>query len=406
MKFLRTASTRRLLATLAGIAVAVGGGTAIAVAAGSGGPVPAPKPLANAIHDALGGPTINGITARVTFTNHLIDSSNIQGSDPLLTGATGRLWLSADHRVRLELQSNNGDAQAVLNNGAFWIYDPTANTVYRGNLPNDTAKTKEPKQKTDTIPSIAQIQSDLNKLMQRANVSGANPTDVAGQPAYSVRITPKHDGGLLGAAELAWDSNHGVPLKISVFARGSSAPVLELAATDITYGKVAASNFTVSPPSGATVVKVSVPAGLAGDHRGGKARRGAHGSRAHVTGVAAVAKRVHFKLTAPSSLVGLPRQSVSLLDWGGKPSALITYGQNLGGIAVIEQPADATKPSTQTGGDHHRGLNLPTISINGVIGQELDTALGTMVRFTRAGVSYIVIGSVPPTAADAAARGL
>ena len=40
------------------------------------------------------------------------------------------------------------------------------------------------------------------------------------------------------------------------------------------------------------------------------------------------------------------------------------------------------------------------MSINGVTGQELDTALGTVVRFTRGGVSYIVLGSVPAAAAD------
>jgi hypothetical protein len=46
------------------------------------------------------------------------------------------------------------------------------------------------------------------------------------------------------------------------------------------------------------------------------------------------------------------------------------------------------------------------VSINGVTGSELDTALGTMVRFTRGKVSYTVLGSVPPAAADAAARAL
>ena len=51
-------------------------------------------------------------------------------------------------------------------------------------------------------------------------------------------------------------------------------------------------------------------------------------------------------------------------------------------------------------------MSLPKISINGTSGQELDTALGTVVRFDRAGVAYVVAGSVPPTAAEAAARGL
>ena len=32
-----------------------------------------------------------------------------------------------------------------------------------------------------------------------ANLSGAIPTSIAGRPAYTVRISPKHDGGLLGA---------------------------------------------------------------------------------------------------------------------------------------------------------------------------------------------------------------
>jgi len=75
---------------------------------------------------------------------------------------------------------------------------------------------------------------------------------------------------------------------------------------------------------------------------------------------------------------------------------------------VLQQPADANgaagAPAKPREGE--AGLSLPTVSINGATGQELDTALGTMVRFTRAGVTYTVIGSVPPPAAEAAARGL
>jgi outer membrane lipoprotein-sorting protein len=229
MNFLRTVSTPRLVALILGSAIAVGGGTAIAVAAGGGGPVPPPKPLAQAVHDALGAPTIQGITARITFTNHLIDSSNLQGADPVLTGGTGRLWVSNDHRLRLELQSTNGDAQAVLNNGSFWVYLPSSNTVYRGQLPKDATPAGKAKESGhDTIPSLAEIQSDIGRLLQNANLTGATPSDVAGQPAYTVRITPKHDGGLLGAGELAWDAVHGVPLRAAIYAQGSSSPVLEL----------------------------------------------------------------------------------------------------------------------------------------------------------------------------------
>jgi outer membrane lipoprotein-sorting protein len=394
---------------IVGSAIAVGGGTAIAVAAGGGGLVPQPKALTKAVHDALAAPNVQGVTARVTFTNHLIDSSNIQGSDPILTGGSGRLWLSKDHRLRLELQSDSGDAQAVVNNGSFWVYVPAAKTVYRGQLPKDAATTgskKAAKKGTDSIPSLAQIQSELGGLLKHANLSGAIPGDIAGQPAYTVRITPKHDGGLLGAAEVAWDAIRGVPLRIGIYAQGSGSPVLELKATDISYGAVPASTFNVAPPAGAKVVNVSLPASTA--HGAGKS--GKH--KPEVSGAKAVAQHLKFKLKAPATLVGLPQQSVGLLDWGGSPAALVTYGQNLGGIAVIEQAVDSAKvkssPSNPTQGSEgeHRGLNLPTVSIKGITGQELDTALGTMVRFTRAGVNYTVIGSVPPAAAEAAARAL
>src|SRR4051795_3556882 len=135
MRFLRTISTRRLIALcLSMVAIAVGG-TAIAIAAAGSGPTPPPKPLARAVHDGLTAPEVQGITARVKFTNHLIDTSGIHGANPLLAGASGRLWLSPGHGLRLELQSENGDAQIVGNERGFFVYDGTSNTVYQGKAP-------------------------------------------------------------------------------------------------------------------------------------------------------------------------------------------------------------------------------------------------------------------------------
>src|SRR5205823_5292661 len=111
MKYLRTVSTKRLLAMIAGFLSAIAVGAAIAVAAQGPGPEPQPKPLAQAVHDALAAPKVNGITARISFSNHLISSTDLQGSDPILTGGTGRVWLSPGHGLRLELQGNNGDGQ-------------------------------------------------------------------------------------------------------------------------------------------------------------------------------------------------------------------------------------------------------------------------------------------------------
>jgi hypothetical protein len=118
-----------------------------------------------------------------------------------------------------------------------------------------------------------------------------------------------------------------------------------------------------------------------------------------------VQAKVPFHIVAPAELVGLKRQEVKLVDMDGSAGALVSYGQGLGGIVVLQTPAKPADKGAAGGGDRP-GLSLPKISINGVSGQELDTALGTVLRFERDGVSYTVAGSVPPAAAEAAARGL
>jgi outer membrane lipoprotein-sorting protein len=395
MSYLRRISTRRLLALCAAVvALLAGSAAAIAFAAGGSGPTPPPKPLAQAVHDALAAPAVDGVTARITFTNHLIDSASLQGSDPILTGAKGRLWASGD-KLRLELQASEagggaGDAQVLVDGDELTVIESGSNTVYRATLPSHKQTANEP------VPSLARVQDTLTHLAENATLSGAQPSNVAGRPAYTVRISPRHDGGLLGGAEVAWDAEHGVPLRAAVYASGSSDPVLELEATDVSFGKVAAVNLAIPQPAGAHVVDLTPPAS-----------GGASDRHAQVTGLKAVQAQVGFPVVAPDTLVGLPRKNVRLVDLDGTPGALVTYGQGLGGIAVLESPSKA-QPQTQAQGRHEGGggLSLPKISINGVSGQELDTALGTVVRFQRGGIAYTVAGSVPPTAAEAAARGL
>jgi hypothetical protein len=407
-KFVRTASTRRLLATIAGIVAAIVGGTAIAVAATSGGPVPKREPLATAIRQALAAKPVKGISADVKFTNHLFDSSEILGSDPLLNGGSGHIWASNDGRFRLELYGDNGDPEIVVTHGSWWIYDPTLNTVYAGKLPAGGAHTHK-SSKSKGLPSVTQIQAELGRLAMHLNISPAIPTDIGGRPTYTIKLSSRHSSGLLGQLQVAWDALAGVPLRFAVYARGASTPALELTATGVNYGAIPGSYFQIKPPSGAHRVKVASPATSAASSERGAGRM--HGSKhADVTGVRAVARHLSFKLAAPAKLDGMARHSVSLLDMGKGRGALLVYGQYLGGIVVIETPAapNATqKLSLSSGsGEHANGISLPSVNINGATGQELDTALGTIVRFTSRNVTYTVLGAVGSEAARAAARGL
>src|SRR3954447_26872527 len=140
MRRLRTASTRRLL-TIVAVLIAAVAGAGIAQAALTNNPKPAPKPLDQAVYDAFAAPPVDGITARVHFTNNLLPSGSLprETASPVLTGADGRVWLAGDGRIRLELQSTNGDAQIVADGRRFLFYDATSKTAFTGALPQDEA---------------------------------------------------------------------------------------------------------------------------------------------------------------------------------------------------------------------------------------------------------------------------
>src|SRR3954451_16726146 len=277
MRRLRTASTRRLL-TIVAVLIAAVAGAGIAQAALNNDPKPAPKPLDQAVYDALAAPPVDGITARVHFTNNLLPSGSLprDTASPVLTGADGRVWLTGDGRVRLELQSTNGDAQLVADGKRFMLYDAASRTAYTGALPQSDAPAR-----TERKPSLDDIQNGLAALAKTWTLSGAQPTSTAGQPSYTVRIAPKDDGGLLGAAELAWDAVRGVPLRAAIYAQGSDTPVLAIEATDISYGKITDANLDATPPAGAQVTEINPPSGT-----------DAQGKATHVEGVDAVQQAI------------------------------------------------------------------------------------------------------------------
>jgi outer membrane lipoprotein-sorting protein len=390
VKLLRTLSTSRLVLLIVAVVVLAAGVAAIAVAASGGsGPTPPPKPLAQALHDSLVVPAPEGITARINFTNKLFPSGAITGQvgSALMSGASGRLWATNDGRGRLELQSDAGDVQVVWNDTDVTVFDASSDTVYRAKLRAHANSSAD----RSGVPSVAKISDFLGKLGEHVSLSGAEPSNVAGQEAYTVRISPKHDGGLLGAGELAFDAARGVPLRIGIYAQGASSPVLELAATDISYGRVSASDVDVAPPAAATTIDLGSLTRNGTDIGGRQSVR--------VSGLRAVQAAASFPVVAPDTLVGLPRQDVRLIGNGDSKAAVVVYGHGLGAIVILERQADANAKAGPLG-------SLPEVSLDGVTAHELATQLGTALTWKRGDVSYVLAGSVPPAAAEAAARAL
>jgi outer membrane lipoprotein-sorting protein len=355
VNILRRLPLSRLL-LLCGLVLVIGvSATALAFALDSG-PTPPAKPLADAIHDALAdasGQPIEGVSASVTLTDHLLEGASLATggqsgeltSSPLITGASGRLWIAKDGHVRLELQSQQGDTQVLYDGHTLSVYDAATNTLYRYTPPAGEGGSSPggPAPDHHETPSVAKIEEAIAHLSKHANVSGATPTDVAGQPAYTVRVSPNEGGSLFGGVELSWDANNGVPLRTAVYSSTTSSPVIELAATEVSFGPVADSVFEINPPSDAKVEEVTPPSSDEG----------------HAT-----------------------HKSAHAAD---KPK-LTTSGHGPATIAVLESNE---KAGAKTGaGEPLEGL--PKVSIDGTSASELRTELGTLLSFERSGVRYLV----------------
>lgn len=376
MRFLRTLSTRSLVLVGVAAALLVAGGTIAIAASGGSGPVPSSKPLPRAIHEGLVASQPAGITARIRFTNRLFPSGALMGQagSALMSGASGRLWMRDDGRGRLELQSNAGDVQVVWKKGEATVFDASSNTVYRINLPAGK------REKRHVPPSVAGIGAFLAELTKHVNVSSAQPSNVGGRPAYTVQLSPKQPGGLLGSVRLAWDASRGVPLRAAVYARGGTKPVLELEATSIDYRAVPLSTVAIAPPAGARVVNLGAPAA-----------RARAGRKVGPT-------QLPFEVVAPNSLAGLKRSATHLVGRGPRRGVLVVYGDGLGAITVLERESGAG-----SGGPLE---SLPIVPLDGVVAHELATPLATVLTWERGDVSYVLAGSVEPSVAEAAARSL
>jgi outer membrane lipoprotein-sorting protein len=370
VNILRRISLSRLLIVCALVVGLGASATAIAFALDSA-PKPPPKPLADAVHDALVAPPVQGVSASVKLTNHLLEGAELANGSgeasqlsagPLLSGASGRLWIAEDGRTRLELQAEDGDTQVFYDGGReVTVYDASSNIVYRVQLPakdqlgGDGAG--HASRESHLAPSVAKIEEAIAELDPHVKVSGAAPASVAGRPAYTTRISPGESGSLIGGAELSWDAVHGVPLRTALYSSTSDSPVIELAATDISYGRVADSVFQFTPPAGAKTEEFKL-------ERRRQDRGGAHRAHEH-----------------------------------GHPNVTV-HGQGVTAVAVAEGKAKA-------GGDATKAAEgLPKVKINGTEASELPTALGTLLSFQRAGVRYLLVGSVTPAAIEAVARGL
>lgn len=367
----------RLVGWLALVVVFMGAASVTAFALTRGTNAPPKRSLPAAISHALAGKQVAGITADVKLTTNLLPGTSGAFQTSALEGATGHVWLTKG-QAKLELSSQLGTTVLGFSDGRVTLYQPKSNTAYVLPLHHGTADAKT-ESHSGGVPSTTEISGALAALNQHWFVSGAIPGVIAGQPEYTVRIQPRANGGLFGTLALAFDANHAVPLRIALYPKGSGTPAIELEVTKIHFGAVPASDLRVAP-AGATVHLVHPP------------------SQAEIQKHLPF-KAATFKADVPAQIAGMKLHKAHTFSFHGQPATLAVYGRGLGSVLVLEQKANGSTSDDMLAA-------LPTVTVGSVRGHELDTTLGSVVRFTRDGVTYTIVGSQRPSTIQQAARSL
>jgi outer membrane lipoprotein-sorting protein len=206
-----------------------------------------------------------------------------------ITGQSGQLnalggtttlsfWYLNPTHVRVAVPVQAGESDVRVDGTTVWLWDSKTQTATRVLLPAPVRSALRSQSTASATASASHVmvQTPLTTARQvlaalgpSTRVQVAGTVQVAGRAAYQLAISPKGSGSLISRVLIAIDASKYVPLQVQVFARGSSAPAVQVGYTALSFGPPAASNFSFTPPPGAKVKNIKVPAKAPGGLLGG-----------------------------------------------------------------------------------------------------------------------------------------
>lgn len=267
-----------------------------------------PRPLSGTVVEsaALGLPALpsNGTS---TSLMSLVNGSH-----------TARVWYASPEKVRIALVGQLAETDVIRDGTRAWVWNSQKNTAERLLLATDTSgagtRTATPNSGV-TSPQDAAKQA-LALVGPTTGVSVDANTTVAGRAAYEVRLVPKDARSTVGSVRIALDGQTMTPLRVQVFARGSSTPAFSTAYSAVSFTTPADSVFAFDPPAGATVTTKDLRALLPAKRPDGSTARtpgapapGAGQGRPQVTG------------TGWTSVIGVDGVDLSALGAGSGSGA-------------------------------------------------------------------------------------
>jgi outer membrane lipoprotein-sorting protein len=173
--------------------------------------------------------------------------------------------------ARVQILDQMSERDLVVNGGDVWFYDALQQTVLHasanpfGPIPSSDTFVNVLSQGIAALPIGVAVPSTVatfvvTRLASSTQLRLGATTVVAGRDAYQLVLTPRAVGTLVKSVVIAVDAQFGLPLAVTVNARHQNSPAFSLRFNTIHFGPNDPSLFAFTPPEGATVSSVGLPA--------------------------------------------------------------------------------------------------------------------------------------------------
>jgi outer membrane lipoprotein-sorting protein len=179
----------------------------------------------------------------------------------LLTGRhTARVYMDGTAKVRIQLVDRLAERDVIRRDNELWFYSSRDNTAAHLTLPSFASDLPLSQPQTPAHPTPEALASRLLAAADPSTEVTVGPdVEVAGRSAYNLMIEPRTQGTLVGRAAIAVDGETGLPLRVTVTARGQSEPAFQTGFTSVSFDAPADTLFSFVPPPGATVKELQLP---------------------------------------------------------------------------------------------------------------------------------------------------
>jgi hypothetical protein len=189
------------------------------------------------------------------------------------------IWYRDPRHIRVAEPVQDGESDLRLNGRTLWLWSSKTQTATRVALPAHFSGLPGPggtglapraswKASSGGAPSSLPetplaVANQVLKAVGPATVVGVQSNVyVAGRAAYQLALVPRTSQSLVGKVLIAIDASRSIPLRVEVFGRGSAGLAYSIGFTALSFGTPAASNFSFTPPPGATVKSQTVPSSV------------------------------------------------------------------------------------------------------------------------------------------------